>query len=173
MQFSFRKKASPPIEEKAALPLSSSDPALLSIFGAIPSASGVTITAASAMRVPAVKAAVELVAGTVGTLPAKVFSRLDKGGKEPALDHQAYSLVHDDANGWTSAGQLRTDMTIDAMLHGHGYASAERSDGIVHEFIRLEPHSVSRETTITGEPILQGQNRAGRQPPASPRPGRC
>jgi HK97 family phage portal protein len=104
------------------------------------------------MRVPAVKAAIELIAGTCGTLPAKVFERLPEGGKEPARDHAAYALVHDLANGWTSAGALRTQLTTDALLYGAGFAYANRVNGSVQEFIRLDPSSTTKEITSTGEP---------------------
>ncbi len=45
----------------------------LSIFGITHSASGIPLTAANAMRVPAVAAAVELIATAIGNLPVKVY----------------------------------------------------------------------------------------------------
>lgn len=47
----------------------------LSIFGITHSASGIPVTAANAMRVPAVAATVELIATAIGTLPVKVYKR--------------------------------------------------------------------------------------------------
>ncbi len=105
------------------------------------------------MRVPAVSAAVELIASTVGTLPAKVFANVDKGGKEPDTDHPAHAIVHDDANPWTSAGKFREQLTQDALLHGNGFALVNRVDGRVVELNRLAPNSIALELdAATGEP---------------------
>lgn len=105
---------------------------------------GPTVNSETAMRVPAVAAAVSLIADTVGTLPAKVFVRDDNGGKQPASDHPAYRLVHDDASEEVSASALRTQLTADALRFGNGYAFANRlDDGRVFEFIRLDPRSIS------------------------------
>lgn len=119
-----------------------------------PTISGANVSPETAMRVPAVKAAVELIATTVGTLPVKVYRHLDDGGKEVANDHIAYRLAHDDANAWTSATAFRAALTCDALLHGNGYAAVTRSfDGRPLELIRLSPRAVTVETDeITGEP---------------------
>ncbi|WP_417580802.1 hypothetical protein [Pelagibacterium sp.] len=64
----------------------------LSIFGITHSASGVPVTAANAMRVPAVAAAVELIATAIGTLPAKVVYKLTNS-------HEVLKLNSDDLPG--------------------------------------------------------------------------
>jgi HK97 family phage portal protein len=120
-------------------------------FGA--SASGPAVTPMTAMRVPAVKAAFELIASTVATLPCKVFADVAAGGKEPDPDHPAYPLVHADANPWTSAGKLREQLTQDALLWGNGFALANRVNGRVIELNRLAPGAVAIELDpLTGEP---------------------
>ncbi|WP_029660481.1 phage portal protein [Aliihoeflea sp. 2WW] len=140
------------------------EPWLVELFGATPVASGVTVSPRNALSVPAVRAAVELIAGTCGTLPVKVFQHADNGGKEVARDHPAHAIAHDAANPWTSAGALRSQITADAMLNGGGYAYANRaSDGHVVELIRLKPDAMSVELdTVTGEPrykLNEGQGR--------------
>lgn len=136
--------------------LAAPDAALLALFGVTPSISGAAVTPLSAMGVPAVVAAVTLISDALGTLPAKVFMRLDKGGKDTTPSHPAYAVVHDDANDWTSAGQLRTQLTTDALLTGNGYAYANRVNGKVVEFIRLDPLTVSPKVdAATGEPSYE------------------
>lgn len=136
--------------------LAAPDPAMLALFGVLPSISGASVTPQSAMSVPAVAAAVGLISSTIGTLPAKVFTKLDTGGKTPAPDHAAYPIVHDDANEWTSACQLRSQLTADALLFGNGYAYANRVNGKVQEFIRLDPASVTPKIdAVTGEPTYE------------------
>ena len=129
-----------------------SDPAFpASLFGGVSAASGVTVSAETAMRVAPFNAAVRLISEAAGTTPAKVFSRDPKAASP---DHAAYGLVHDFANEWTSAGTLREIVTADAMLHGHGYARAIRVNGKVQELHRLDPRVVERKFhDLTGEPF--------------------
>ena len=118
-------KADPEPSEAVSL----TDPAAAFLFAAFPTLSNVSVTPKSAMTVPAVAAAVRLISNAVGTLPVKLFERRDGGGKEVARDHAAYALVHDDASDFMSATALRTQLTIDALLHGNGFAYANRVNG--------------------------------------------
>ncbi|WP_194599183.1 phage portal protein [Devosia pacifica] len=112
-----------------------------------------TVTPARAMQVPAVTACVRAISEATGTLPVKVFRRLEGGGKEAAPDHPAYKLVHDSANPWTGAGKLREQLTQDALLYGHGVAWVNRVNGEVRELIRIDPQSVRVELNDrTSEP---------------------
>lgn len=129
------------------------DPAALSLFGIQPTASGIHVSAASAMRVPAVACAVGLIAETTGGLPFKLFAR---EGKSALTDHPAYRLIHDEANPWTSAEELREEITTDALLRGHGYALVIRNGmGDPLELHRLDPDTVTPETTQDGEPVYR------------------
>src|SRR5690606_33493589 len=113
-------------------------------FGAYPTASGISVTANSALRVPAVLQAIRLISETVGSLPCKLYSEVD-GSKEAAKDHPAYKLTHKRANDWTSAGQLRVELTADALMHGAGYAQVIRvGNGDPYELHRLAPSTVQR-----------------------------
>lgn len=134
---------------------SNPEPWLFDLFSGGSTLSGPPVTPATAMRVPAVKASVELISSTVGTLPCKIFVSNDKGGKDADPAHPAYGLVHDDANEWTSAGKLRELLTADALLHGNGFAAAVRVNGKVQEFIRLVPGTVTVEIATTGEPVYK------------------
>lgn len=147
--------------EQKALPLS--DPAIAEFFGVIPSASGVAVTASTALRVPAVLQAVRLISETVGSLPAKLY-REEEDSKEAAKDHPAYKLAHNRANDWTSAGQLRVDLTADALMHGAGYAQVVRtSDDRPFELHRLAPGTVQRRFEDDGEPYYLVQQANNRQ----------
>lgn len=115
------------------------------------------------MQCAPVNAAVTLIASTVGTLPAKVFERSEKG-KEADPDHPAHALIHDDANPWQSASQLRTQLTTDSLLHGNGFAYINRVNGKPRELIRLDPAQTSiLIDTRTGEPRYQVEDTAGRR----------
>lgn len=143
--------------------ISLSDPLALELFGVVPSASGVTVSASTALRVPAVLQAVRLISETIGSLPCKLY-RDEGDSKEAAKDHGSYRLVHRFANEWTSAGQLRVDLTADAILHGAGYAEVVRfDDGRPFELQRLAPGKVQRRFKDTGEPVYLIQRERGRQ----------
>ncbi len=149
MAFSNLKKAFGfKTEEKA---VSLTDMAAFELFGATPTTAGITVGPSSAMRVPAVACAVGLIADTIGSLPAKAYQRTDK---QAADDHPAHRIVHDIANEWTSAEQLRTELTTDALLSGNGYALVNRlTDGTPFELHRIDPGNVKPETAPDGEPF--------------------
>lgn len=147
--------------EKKSIPLS--DPSISEIFGVIQTASGAVVNSTTALHVPAVLQAVRLISETVGSLPCKLYAQ-DGDSKEAAKDHSAYRLVHGRVNPWTSAGQLRTDLTADALLHGAGYAQIVRvGDGRPAELHRLTPGTVQRRFKDDGEPFYvikaKGQQR--------------
>lgn len=136
------------IEQKA---MSLVDERIGEIFGAIPTASGVLVTGNSAMHVPAVLQAVRLISETLGSLPCKLY-REAGDSKEAAKVHPAHKITHSRANEWTSAGQLRIDLTVDALLHGAGYAQVVRtSDDRPLELHRLDPSKVQRQCEDDGE----------------------
>ncbi len=151
-----------PLDTKSSL--AAPDAAFLALFGATPTISGASVTPATALTVPAVAAAVGLLSATAGTLPVKVFRKLPEGGKEPATDHPSFHLIHDEANGWTSAGQLRQQLTADALLYGNGFAFCNRVNGKVQELIRLDPTTVTPQVdAASGEPSFKiGQGRGSR-----------
>lgn len=128
------------------------DPEALALFGVIPASSGFTMTAETALRVPAVRRAVSLIAEAVATLPFKTYGE----GRELAKDHQAYGLVHDWANDWTSAEQLREQLTADALLTGNGFAHVIRNGmGRPVELHRMDPGAVAIEHDAFGEPSFR------------------
>jgi HK97 family phage portal protein len=139
--------------ERKAATLAEPDADLFALFGAPVSNSGIAVTPSLAMRCAPVAAATAIISSTLATLPAKVFIRTDGGGKEPDPKHPAYRLVHDDANDFTSAGELRAQLAADAMLHGDAYAN--RVKGRVIEFIRLEPKSITTLRRDDGAPIYR------------------
>ncbi|GGA78038.1 head HK97 family portal protein [Brucella endophytica] len=146
---SAKKALGFPAEQKA---YSLTDPAINEIFGVIPTASGIAVTGYSAMHVPAVLQAVRLISETIGSLPCKLYRETD-GSKEAAKVHTGHKLTHSRVNDWTSAGQLRVDLTVDALLHGAGYAQVVRaSDNRPLELHRLDPSKVQRRCEDDGEP---------------------
>ena len=134
------------VEQKS---VSLTDPGIGAIFGAFPTTSNIEVGPGSAMRVPAVACAVSLIAETTGSLPVKLYRSTDKA---TAREHPAYKLIHDESNDWTSAGQLRVDLTTDALLHGNGYALVNRPRDEPLELQRVEPGKVQNKFEDDGTP---------------------
>jgi HK97 family phage portal protein len=93
----------------------------------------------------------------MGTLPCIVYQRSEDGSKERAPDHPAYKLLHDEANPWTPASDLREQLARDALLHKDGgFAYINRIDGVPVELLRLNPEAITIEADkVTGEPLYK------------------
>ncbi|WOC15397.1 phage portal protein [Pseudochrobactrum sp. MP213Fo] len=147
----FNTKSAEPAEEtKSELtdPTSESWGVLGGLFG---NPAGIAVNADVAMRVPAVNCAVSLIAGSVSTLPCKVYEQ-DGDGKQSANNHAAYALVHDEANEWQSAGKVRELITIDAVLHGDGFGFVNKVGIKPAEILHLPSDKVVVEYLDSGEP---------------------
>lgn len=136
----FRKADPEPVTPE---PVTLTDPLATWLFAAQPTYSNISVTPKTAMQVPAVALAVQTIANAAGGLPVKLYVRNGKG-KEADPAHPAFALAHDEANDWTSAAELRAQLTVDAQLHDNGgFALAVRGgSGNVVEFHRLDPATV-------------------------------
>ncbi|WP_232215687.1 phage portal protein [Paracoccus sp. J55] len=145
------------VTEQKAFTLTS--PEARSLFADMPVRSGVTVTSATALRVPAVAAAVGLISEACGNLPFKLH---DRDTRKAQKDHAAYELIHGEANPWTSAEELREQLTRDALLTGHGFAQVVRNGiGQPLELHRMDPGAVSVETDDYGEPSYRIRLKGG------------
>ncbi|QEU09544.1 phage portal protein [Paracoccus yeei] len=143
--------------EQKAVTLTS--PEAYGLFAGLPVRSGVTVTSATALRVPAVAAAVGLISEACGNLPFKLH---DRDTREAQKDHPGYELIHGEANPWTSAEELREHLTRDALLCGHGFAQVVRNGiGQPLELHRIDPGAVSVETDDYGEPSYRIRLKGG------------
>lgn len=145
----FSRKAAPVSETKATDDTTSFWPFTDWL---IPSSSGVEITADSAMKCSPVNAGVMLPAESTRTLSCSLLQEGADGSKTPASGHPAFPLVHDFANDWASAGEIRRNATIDAILHGDGFAYVSKVGGKPSEIIYLPRSVVSIEWSQIGAP---------------------
>ena len=145
------------VTESKAFTLTS--PEAYSLFAGLPVRSGVTVTSHTALRVPAVAAAVGLIAEACGNLPFKLHDRATRAAQK---DHPAYELIHGEANPWTSAEELREHLTRDALLCGYGFAQVVRNGADQPlELHRLDPAAVSVEANDYGEPSYRIRLKGG------------
>ncbi|WP_334437232.1 phage portal protein [Bradyrhizobium sp. AZCC 1610] len=129
------------IETKSGI--ASPDAWLSDLFGATPSAAGISVTPRSAMTCPPVRAAVAAISEPIGTLPFHVYRRTGEG-KERAPDHPVHKLLHDQVNDWTSASDFRETVTRDALLHPAGGLAyiARNAEHKPISLFRLNPETV-------------------------------
>ena len=145
-------------QEQKSMTFSSVDAA--DFFIGSPTASNIDVGPTNAMRVPAVACAVGIISEKIGDLPAKLYKQ---GTKETAREHPAYKLIHDEANPFTSAAQLRRDLTFDALLRGNGYALVNRPNDTPLELNRLDPSRVQNRYEDDGTPFYIVSTNRGRQ----------
>jgi HK97 family phage portal protein len=106
------------------------------------------------MQCPAVYGCVKVLSESVAQLPLILYERTENDGKKRASDHPLYELLHDQANGWTSAFEFRLDMQASLCLHGNAFAFINRVGGRIAELIQLPADTVSVDVdAVTMEPV--------------------
>lgn len=143
MSIATRLKSLLGIETKAAPSLADASGFYFDLFGSGPTLAGVTVTPHTAMTCAPVACAVRSISEAAGSLPLHVYKKLPDGGKEKAIDHPLYKLLHDAPNNWAPAALFRTQLMADALLQPHGsFALINRVEGgKPAELIRLDPKS--------------------------------
>lgn len=94
------------------------------LLGGFQSASGVTITEQSALRSAAVYACVRVLAESVASLPLITYQRTTTG-KERAINHALYGLLHDTPNSEMTSFEFRETLMGHVLLWGNAYAEIE------------------------------------------------
>ena len=99
--------------------------------------SGKTVTERSAMQMTAVYSCVRILAEAVAALPLHLYRYTDNGGKEKALDHPLYLLLHDEPNPEMSSFVFRETLMTHLLLWGNAYAQVIRNGK--NEVVALYP----------------------------------
>lgn len=119
--------------------------------GGARTATGLTVTPDTAMRVSGALACIRIIADTEASLPYEVFQRL-KRGKEKAYYHYLYPVLHDIANPEMSAFTFRRTITAHCASRGNGLAEIEFDGGgrvralwpLIPDKVRLVRHPATR-----------------------------
>lgn len=91
-------------------------------------ASGVTITPDTAMQATTVYACVRILSETVASLPLPLYRRTGDRGRERAVDHPLYTLLHDAPNPEMTSFELRETLMGHVLLWGNAYCDIQ-TDG--------------------------------------------
>lgn len=95
------------------------------IFGS--TASGKRVDERTAMQTTAVYACVRILAEAVAGLPLHLYRYRDDGGKEKALDHPLYTILHDEPNAEMTSFIFRETLMSHLLLWGNAYAQVVRN----------------------------------------------
>ena len=101
------------------------------------SSAGKTVTERSAMQMTAVYSCVRILAEAIAGLPLHLYRYKKDGGKEKAIDHPLYLLLHDEPNPEMSSFVFRETLMTHLLLWGNAYAQIIRNGK--NEVIALYP----------------------------------
>jgi len=124
---------------------------LAEMLGVVPVAAGVSLTGETALRVPAVSAAVRAISEAAASLDITVTT---PDGATELTDDPVRALLRGEANGWTSGYELIRDLIVGALLRDHGaMAWVNRVSGRPVEIIPYRPGVIAVDyDQATGEP---------------------
>ena len=91
------------------------------------STAGKAVTEQSAMQMTAVYACVRILSEVIAGLPLHLYRYNDDGGKEKALGHPLYLLLHDEPNPEMSSFVFRETLMTHLLLWGNAYAQVIRN----------------------------------------------
>ena len=124
------------------------------------SAAGKNVNERSAMQMTAVYSCVRILAEAVAGLPLHLYRYKDDGGKEKALDHTLYNLLHDEPNKEMSSFIFRETLMTHLLLWGNAYAQIIRNGkGEVVALYPLMPNKMTVDRDENGE-IYYAYNRS-------------
>ena len=89
--------------------------------------SGKAVTEMSAMQMTAVYSCVRILSEAVAGLPLQLFRYNENGGREKALDHPLYRLLHDEPNPEMTSFVFRETLMTHLLLWGNAYAQIVRN----------------------------------------------
>jgi HK97 family phage portal protein len=142
---------------------------LLSWASGMRTSAGIAVGPVTAMTLPIYYACLRNISEDVGKLPLHTYRRMARG-KERAVDHPAYALLHDAPNPDMSAMTFRETLTHHALAWGNGYAQILWDGRTVESLWPIHPSRVQVRRdddgrlvydVYGGELTLPGGSRAG------------
>lgn len=122
----------------SALVIGSDTPGMLQLFGANASAAGVHVTPESAMRVSAVFACVQRIAGAIASMPLLQYERLAGGKRRPVPDMPLFYLLNEQPCARYGAASHWEGVSSAQLLRGDGFTYIGRNRmGDIKELVPL------------------------------------
>lgn len=133
------------------------------------STSGKSVNERSAMQMTAVYACVRILSEAIAGLPLHMYRYRDDGGKEKAVDHALYRLLHDEPNPEMTSFVFRETLMTHLLLWGNAYAQVIRNGkGEVMALYPLMPNRMTVDRTPDGRIVYiysrdQSEANAGKE----------
>ncbi len=122
------------------------------------STAGKTVTERSAMQMTAVYSCVRILAEAIAGLPLHVYQYNNDGGKDKALKHPLYHILHDEPNPEMSSFVFRETLMTHLLLWGNAYAQILRNGkGEVIGLYPLMPNKMTVDRDDKGHLFYQYQ----------------
>jgi len=116
------------------------------------SSSGKRVNERSAMQMTAVYACVRILSEAIASLPLNFYKHNERGGKEKAVSHPLYFLLHDEPNGEMTSFAFRETLMTHLLLWGNAYAQIIRNGkGEVMGLYPLMPDRMDVDRNENGE----------------------
>jgi len=116
------------------------------------STAGKAVTEQSAMQMTAVYACVRILSEAIAGLPLHLYRYNEDGGKEKALGHPLYLLLHDEPNPEMSSFVFRETLMTHLLLWGNAYAQIIRNGkGEVMALYPLMPNRMTVDRDSNGQ----------------------
>lgn len=116
------------------------------------STAGKNVSERSAMQMTAVYACVRILSEAVACLPVHLYKYNDAGGKEKAIEHPLYHLLHDEPNPEMTSFIFRETLMTHLLLWGNAYAQVIRNGkGEVVALYPLMPNKMSVDRDEQGQ----------------------
>jgi len=93
-------------------------------LGVRPTLAGVNVSERTALQSTTVFACVNILSTILASLPLHSYRRIERG-KEKALNHPSYKLLHDEPNPEMTSYSFRQLLAAHTLLWGNGYAEVE------------------------------------------------
>ena len=91
------------------------------------STAGKAVTERSAMQMTAVYSCVRILSEAIAGLPLQFYKYTESGGKEKAVDHPLYFLLHDEPNSEMTSFVFRETLMTHLLLWGNAYVQIIRN----------------------------------------------
>lgn len=113
---------------------------------------GSTVTVSSVLNIPAVSGSVSFIAGTVASLPIRLY-RTENGRSEEITDDYRLRLLNEETGDLLDAFQWKCTLTRDYLLPGNGYTYVDWVNNRIDGLYYIDPMQVSAE--IGADPIFK------------------
>lgn len=120
---------------------------------------GKPVNERSSMQMTAVYSCVRILAEAVAGLPIHLYQYTETGGKEKAIDHPLYFLLHDEPNPEMTSFVFRETLMTHLLLWGNAYAQIIRNGkGEVIALYPLMPNRMTVDRDTNGQLYYQYQS---------------